>query len=412
MSTSSTRSNRLTPTLVAVWLVLAFLVTATALAQAHKAPGLIFREGGCSFTENPSHSDDDDSHLIAKLWVNPFDRIAFGLVYNRSESECFDIGLASYAIESPNAPPVYFASTTSFVLPGHFRILKVDLPCRGQVNLFTGPVIFEPPIDYGERSLQARFFESPSPECGPTPTATPSDTPTPTLTPTPTDTPTSTNSPTATSTPTATDTSTPTPTSTPTGTATPTNSPTATSTVTPTDTSTPTATHTPTDTPMPTPTETPRLLSFKGAQVFRDASPTPAPGEVRPGDRIVYTMLVTNTGLVDAVSVLMSDTVPISTTYLPGSAATSGDVLNIFPFGRPIVAIDNRLGPGQVFSLTFTVLVDDQPAGNQIVNCVLVQAQDFDPPDPPCVTHSVTGIIGGAPKHYVYLPIILRPPGD
>jgi uncharacterized repeat protein (TIGR01451 family) len=404
-----------------VWLVLGFLVTATALAQTHQAPGLIFREGGCSFTESPSHSDDDDGHLIAKLWVNPFDRIAFGLVYNRSESKCFDIGLASYAIESPNASPVYFASTTSFVLPGHFRILKVDLPCRGQVNLFTGPVIFEPPIDYGERSLQERFFESPSPGCGPTATPTPSHTPsaTPTLTPTATDTPTPTQSPTATPTPTSTDTSTSTPTHTPTSTATPTNtatptstySPTATSTATPTETSTATATHTPTDTPRPTPTETPQLLAFKGAQVFRDASPTPAPGEVRPGDRIVYTMLVTNTSLIDAVGVLMSDTVPISTTYVPGSAATSGDVLTIFPFGRPIVAIDNRLGPGQVFSLTFSVLVDDQPAGNPIINCVLIQAQDFDPPDPPCVTHVVTGIDGG-PKYYVYLPIILRPPGD
>ena len=410
-----------------MWLVLALLVTATALAQAGKTPGLTFREGGCSSTQNSSHSDDDDSYLIAKLWVNPFDRIAFGLVYNRSEAKCFDVGLASYAIESPNAPPAYFASTTSFVAPGHFRILRVDLPCRGQVNLFTGPVIFEPPIDYGERSLQARFFESPSPGCGQNPTPTPSDTPSATPTPSPTNTPTSTSSPTATSTPTPTDTATSTPTSTPTGTSTltptntatptPTNSltatssPTATSTATPTETSTPTATNTHTDTPTPTPTETPQLLTFKGAQVFRDASPTPAPGEVRPGDRIVYTMLVTNTSLVDAVSVLMSDTVPISTTYVPGSAATSGDVLNIFPGGRPIVAIDNRLGPGQVFSLTFSVLVDDQPAGNQIVNCVLVQARDFDPPDPPCVTHSVTGIISG-PKYYVYLPIILRPPGD
>ncbi len=209
----------------------------------------------------------------------------------------------------------------------------------------------------------------------------------------------------------------PTPTSTPTQTPTETSTPTATHTPTPTETATPTptstatATSTPTNTPTNTPTPTPAFSTSKGALVFRDATPTPSPGEVRPGDRIAYTILVTNTGSVNAQQVLISDTVPISTTVVFNTAATNGTwIISNTTF----VAVMNPLTPGQVFSMTFTVQVVNQaPVGSHIVNCAIISAQGADPPDPPCVTHTVSGIIAGAPGYFtrLYLPILLQTSG-
>lgn len=194
--------------------------------------------------------------------------------------------------------------------------------------------------------------------------------------------------------PTPTDEVTPTPTGSPTPS--PTRTPTATSSA------TPTATHTPTNTPTGSATPTPDFSTSKDAQVYRDAPPSPAPGEVRPGDRIVYTVLVTNTSLIDALVVTISDTIPISTTYVPGTAATNGDSLIL---GNTILATANQLASSQVLSLTFTVIVNQQLPGNTISNCAVVQALAANPPDPPCVNHTVSAIIFAAPWRY-YLPVL------
>jgi uncharacterized repeat protein (TIGR01451 family) len=148
------------------------------------------------------------------------------------------------------------------------------------------------------------------------------------------------------------------------------------------------------------------LITFKGAEVFRDAPPTPPPGQVRPGDHIVYTMLVTNTGQVDGLGVSMTDAIPAGTTYLPGTALMNGDVLTVTASGS-VVTVRNLLGSSQVFSLTFAVIVNQQPIGNQIVNCVIVQAQNANPTNPPCVNHVVSAIIAPTPRFFLYLPLIL-----
>ena len=391
---------RSTPGLFTVGLVVAVCVFVPVSAQTNlnHDPEPTAWQGDCIPTE---HSLEVQHDLFSFLVINPGRQQALGFVFNHSESRCYDAGLASYETRSENDLPVYFDSATSTVAPGHFRMLRVDIPCRGQANLFVGPALFSAPIDYGQRSLKVRHFVLPGHHCRPTPTRTS----TPTATHTPTSTPTQT--------PTPTETPTPTPTNTATSTSTSTHTPTGTSTETPTPTpsNTPTSTPTQTSTPTPTntPTQTPEFFTSKSAQVFRDIAVTLPPDQVRPGDRIAYTILVTNTGQVDALGATISDTIPSGTLYVPDSAATNGDSLTT---GNPILAIMNRLMPSQVFSLTFTVLVGQQPVGTPIVNCAIIQAQNADPPDPPCVRHVINVIIRSASGPSIYLPIILQTLGD
>ncbi|HJW84761.1 MAG TPA: hypothetical protein VJ754_10695, partial [Anaerolineae bacterium] len=174
---------------------------------------------------------------------------------------------------------------------------------------------------------------------------------------------------------------------------------------------------TPTDTATPTATATPvvNMIAGKDAQIFRDSPVTPSPGIVVPGDRVVYTVLVTNTGQADGVGLVISDTIPIDTTYVPNSAASNGTLVE----GNPIVASLDVLQPGQVLSLTFAIIVNQPPLGPLINNLAIVQAQNFDPPDP-LVTllvdsngNGIPDIIENAPGYRrYYLPLIMRDFGD
>lgn len=334
--------------------------------------------------------------------INPRERASYGFVYNLSASDCYDIGLASYAASPSDEQLSYFDSSTSTVEPGEMTVLRVSNPCAGQANLFQGEPLIAPPIEYGDRSLQVRVFEFSFQHCSPGPTETPTPTPTATDTPAKTVTPTDTATPTATNTPP--DTITPTATATPTDTSTPTPTPTDTATATATATPTHTSTSTSTPTNTPTPTRTPSFLTFKGGAVYRDAPPTPRPGEVRPGDRIAYTVQVTNTGQINASAVTISDTIPTGTTYLPGTASSNGVLI----VGNPMIAVMDPLLPGQVLSLTFTVIVNQQPTGSLINNCAVISSLSADPPDPACVTYVVNDIIIEVTDHRLYLPVVLR----
>ncbi len=85
----------------------------------------------------------------------------------------------------------------------------------------------------------------------------------------------------------------------------------------------------------------------------------PAPmrtAPLRPGDRLTYTLVVSNTGNETALNVTVSDTVPAHTTYVPGSIA-GGDSRD--DTGLPVLVWRvNALPPNVPVYLTFAVTVN------------------------------------------------------
>jgi len=195
-------------------------------------------------------------------------------------------------------------------------------------------------------------------------------------------------------TPTPTVTATPTPTATPTAAATPTSTPTATPTATPTSTSTPTvtptATTTPTRTPTPTPTGTqPALSKIYLPLILKNhpaVIPTPTPtaeGQpnlststktvtrptAQPGDSLLYTIVLNNTGTATAANVSLTDVIPPYTTYVSGSV-TGGAIYNA---ALNQIEWAGTVHVGIPVAITFQVIVNaETPTGTVIVNTAVV----------------------------------------
>ncbi|MBX3065369.1 MAG: DUF11 domain-containing protein [Anaerolineae bacterium] len=234
--------------------------------------------------------------------------------------------------------------------------------------------------------LEVHFVPTPTPTNTPTstPTNTPTDTPTNTPTDTPTNTPTDTPTSTETFTPTFTDTPTDTPTSTatftptdtPTGTLTPSETPTntdtptntPTGTLTPTETLTPSMTLTPSDTPLvsATPTATTSLTPGPSNTPGPVSSPPPSisiadpaivklvnPELALPGETVVFSITVTNTGGVAATGVVVTDTIPDILTVL--SATTSKGTFTIV--GQLVTFNIGTVNVGEVINMTITTRV-------------------------------------------------------
>src|SRR6185436_10536065 len=167
---------------------------------------------------------------------------------------------------------------------------------------------------------------------------TPTNTPTNTSTNTPTDTPTNTSTSTAidtpTDTPTNTATQTPTDTSTNTATSTatdtPTNTPTATATPSQTSTNAPTNTPTSTLTTTPTPTNTPSLFDPPfGIKTF-DESGLPI---------LKWTMIWINNSNTVAVNAVVSDGIPVGTSYIASGASSGFPVPSGAPAGSTNIGV-------------------------------------------------------------------------
>ncbi|HEX9839512.1 MAG TPA: sortase, partial [Anaerolineales bacterium] len=177
------------------------------------------------------------------------------------------------------------------------------------------------------------------------PTATPTNTPTdtPTNTPTNTSTNTPTNTPTNTSTSTPTDTPTNTSTNIPTDTPTATSTATSTSTSTPTDTPTNTATTTVTPISTSTPTPTPDLFDPPfGIKTF-DESGFPT---------LQWTMVWINNSNTVAVNVVVSDGIPVGTTYISSGASSGFPV----PAGAPAGSTNIGVSCTDTSAVTTTTL--------------------------------------------------------
>ena len=89
-------------------------------------------------------------------------------------------------------------------------------------------------------------------------------------------------------------------------------------------------------------------------------------GLVDPGDEIAYTIIVTNTGSATATNVRLTDSTPVNTTFVAGSASTSqGAVVAEDPLSVNI----GTLEPGGLVAISFRVAVSGgTPDGTIIAN--------------------------------------------
>ena len=239
-----------------------------------------------------------------------------------------------------------------------------------------------------------------------TPTPTYTVTATSTTTPVPTGTATNTRLPTPSGTPTAVDTATVTPTATlaPTVTATPAPVPSATSTATVTPSRLPSATATATITPMPIPTVTatatvgPTATAVATATPLATAtvaststptatSPAPLPAAdlvlrksapltpLRPGELITYTLAYTNVGTVAAQQVVITETVPLHTSFIvtpstPGWACPAGTSA-----GSVCYFVVGQVEPGRGDVVRYVVRLAQQlPPNTPINNAALIRS--------------------------------------
>ena len=101
-----------------------------------------------------------------------------------------------------------------------------------------------------------------------------------------------------------------------------------------------------------------------GPQLVLAKSVTPsAPTAIAPGQRLTYTIRITNTGNFTATNVQVRDFIPVGSTYIDGSAVpppTSGP--------DPLVWSLGALGPTQSATVSFAVRVNNQITVTAIVN--------------------------------------------
>ncbi len=124
-----------------------------------------------------------------------------------------------------------------------------------------------------------------------------------------------------------------------------------------------------------------RLVASKSSQDANDPL-------LYPGDTLIYSVVVTNTSVtLIQTNVTITDTVPLSTTLVGGSAQSNGSVSEL---GSTVVARIAQLTPGQVLTLTFRVTVNPATHGQVIVNQAEIASEQLpSPPQPPPTTDVV-----------------------
>lgn len=137
--------------------------------------------------------------------------------------------------------------------------------------------------------------------------------------------------------------------------------------------------------------------------VTKSANPVHGP-TVDPGDRITYTVVVANSGGA-ATNVVMTDTIPAGTTYVPGSASRTPNLGGITFDGTNVVMSVPNFPALTTITATFQVTVTTNQT-TTLSNHAELTSTETSLQNSNTVTHAVRGIPSGPST--VYLPIIYK----
>ena len=129
-----------------------------------------------------------------------------------------------------------------------------------------------------------------------------------------------------------------------------------------------------------------KFIFSKTVKLYRDAQPPEPPlDQAWPGDRAHYTVPLTNTDITDLLNVVIRDTIPSYSTYIPGSARlyyNDGTMTQLTPVNNVITANVGNVAPGKWVRLEFaTIFNPDIPNGYVITNRATVSGSNFSSTD-------------------------------
>lgn len=114
-------------------------------------------------------------------------------------------------------------------------------------------------------------------------------------------------------------------------------------------------------------------------------------GLLQPGERITYTIIVTNTGNLTATGGLIFDPVPDHTTFVPNSISLDPPGAGLKGSTPPMLANNLTLANGESVTVTYAVTVDlFLPNLTPIVNTVSITSNEISIPQTSTITDTVT----------------------
>ena len=136
---------------------------------------------------------------------------------------------------------------------------------------------------------------------------------------------------------------------------------------------------------------------------FSESTKEASDTTISPGHLLTYTIVASNTGLEDALSVSLSDPIPAHTAYVTGSAHTDPPGSGLLTETASAIEWTGPVAANEALTLTFQVTVDpDVAEGTQITNTVAISHRDCG-----CYREATVRVEAPAP-YELYLPLILK----